>query len=534
MPSTRRVVVVGSGAAGATAAVAAATEGADVTLIEKAPLLGGTTSYSGGGIWIPANPWAEAEGDHDTIEEALTYVRNLGLGDMNLPLVERYAREGVRVVKATEAATPLRWNTIKGFPDYHAGFEGGKPGGGRSMEIEAVVAGREILSQIRPDPYGKVSPVSYFRIYANPREIAAGVDQAEIERREREGIVGKGVGLLAGLYLTARQLGVKIRTGLRVSKLLTSGDTIVGVEADGEQFDGQVIIATGGFDRDPALVKAFLRGPLTAPGSPPTNTGDGLRMGMTVGAELGSMSEAWWAPATSVPGMTIDGQPFYWQLLGPAGRAKPGGIIVDSRGRRYTDEAANYNDMGRAMHSFDASSFSFPAAHSWWIFDEESRRSDVVGPLQPNDPAPDWIAQAPSLSELALRIGVPGKTLHETMERFNSHAARGLDEDFGRGSDALDTYQSGGLSVPEQLRPITQGPFYAMPMEVGCLGTKGGLRIDGNGQVQRADGSGPIPGLYAAGNATASPFGAAYPSGGATIGPALVFGWIAGENAARG
>jgi succinate dehydrogenase/fumarate reductase flavoprotein subunit len=529
--AAKRVVVVGSGAAGVSAAVAAAKEGAAVVLLERHALLGGTTAYSGGGVWIPANPWAAAEGRPDTVDEALTYLANLGLGDSDATLAERYVRHGVRVLQATEAVTPLRWNTIPGFPDYQAELGGGKPGGGRSLEIDSLKVGTDILAEIRPDPYGAISPTSYFKL-ANRRELAAGMDADEIARRQREGITGKGVGLVAAMCLTGRQLGVVVRTSMRATKLITTDGAVTGVEAGDEHFEGQVIIASGGFERDPALVKAFLRGPMTAPASPPTNVGDGLRMGMTVGAALGNMSEAWWAPATAVPGQAIDGTQFYFQMLAPSGRANPGGIMVDRVGRRYANEAANYSDLGRSMQRFDASTYAFAAAPSWLIFDGLRRRSSALGPLLPSAPEPDWVVREQTIEQLAQRLGMDSRTLRETTERYNGHAARGVDEDFGRGSYAYDAFASGNLSVRDQLRPLSEPPFYAMPLQVGCLGTKGGLRIDGNAQVQRVDGSGPIPGLFAAGNAAANPFGCAYPSGGATIGPALVFGWLAGESAA--
>jgi 3-oxosteroid 1-dehydrogenase len=318
---------------------------------------------------------------------------------------------------------------------------------------------------------------------------------------------------------------------MRVSKLLTVDGAVVGVEAGGQRFEGNVIIASGGFERDPALVKTFLRGPMTAPGSPSTNEGDGLKMGMAVGAALGNMSEAWWAPATSVPGWNVDGAPFHYLLLG-AVRATPGGIIVDSRGRRFANEAANYNDFGRSMHEFDPARYAFPRVPSWMIFDAERRRQSAVGPVEPSAPDPDWLACAPTLDALAERLGMSARVLTGTVERYNSFSARGVDEDFGRGSYAWDTYSAGFVGAREQLRPLTEAPFYGLQVSVGCLGTKGGLKIDNNAQVLKADGSGVIPGLFAAGNAAANPFGCAYPSGGATVGPALVFGWLAGETAA--
>ncbi|HEU0169326.1 MAG TPA: FAD-dependent oxidoreductase, partial [Chloroflexota bacterium] len=348
----KRVIVIGSGASGMAAALAAATQGASVTVMEKAAKLGGTTAWGGGGIWIPGNPYTAAEGLPDTMEDALLYLRSVGLGDSDPALADRYVRQGVRVVAATEQHAGVHWNTIYRFPDYHAELPGGRSQGGRSLEIDSVKVGPAMVAEMRPNPYGAVA--------ASRREIDAGIDQAELARREREGIAGKGVGLAAAMCLAVRQLGGSVLTGRRVERLIAPDGAVRGVEAGGETFEGPVVIASGGFERDPALVRTFLRGPMAAPGSPPTNQGDGLRMGMAAGAMLGNMSEAWWAPALSVPGETVDGQPFHRLLFGD--RAQPGGIIVDQHGRRYANEAANYNDLGRAMQDFDPVNFRFPRA----------------------------------------------------------------------------------------------------------------------------------------------------------------------------
>ncbi len=257
---------------GVAAAVSAARGAASVTLLERADVLGGTTAWGGGGIWIPANPYASAEGSPDSFDAALLYLRSVGLGDSDAELAERYVDQGVRVLAEVEKHTPLRWNTIRGFPDYHAELPGGRVQGGRSLEIDSVTVGRDMVARMRTNPYRSLP--------ANRREIDAGIDDAEVARREREGIVAKGVGVCAAMCQTAESLGATLHTGVRAARLVTRDDAVVGVEADGQIFEGQVIVATGGFERDPALVRAFLRGPMTAPGSPPTNQGDGLRLGM--------------------------------------------------------------------------------------------------------------------------------------------------------------------------------------------------------------------------------------------------------------
>jgi succinate dehydrogenase/fumarate reductase flavoprotein subunit len=262
------------------------------------------------------------------------------------------------------------------------------------------------------------------------------------------------------------------------------------------------------------------------------NRGDGLRMGMAAGAALGNMSEAWWAPALAVPDERVDGEPFFRMLFQE--RALPGGLVVDSLGQRFADEASNYNDFGRSLQAFDPGRFDYPRVPSWLVFDAASRASHQYGPLTPETPDPDWLARGDSLEALAARIEVPASALQETIERFNRQAAAGVDEDFGRGSYAWDQATVRRAGEPSSLRPLTEAPFYALQVLPGCLGTKGGLKTNAQGRVLRADGSGAIEGLFAAGNAAANPFGHAYPGAGGTIGPAVVFGWCAGEAAAAG
>jgi 3-oxosteroid 1-dehydrogenase len=515
--SSKRVVVLGSGAAGMAAAVAAARGGAAVTVLEATGHIGGTTAYSGGGIWIPANRWAAAHGVEDSPDAGVRYLRALELGDVDRPLCEAYVRQGPQVTAAVEASTPLRWQHLVGFPDYHAELDGGKVGG-RSLEIGPVELDAAVLARVRPDPYG-MPPLTI------NEEAAASVGADEVARREGAGVAVRGRGLIGALYATLRELGGEVRTTVRSRGLVRQGDAVVGVDLDGEHVQGEVVVATGGFERSAELVHSFLRGPLTAPASPPANTGDVLRMGMAAGAALGNMSEAWWCPAMHVPGETIDGAPFYRMLFLDC--AKPGGLVVDSKGRRFTNEAANYNDLGRSLHDFDPSRYGYPRVPSWLVFDAVRHDDHALGFRRLTGTDGDWLARGRSLPELAAATGLDAGTLQATVERFNDQAARGVDDDFGRGSYAWDAFSGGG-----PLRPVSEPPFCAVRVLPGCLGTKGGLRTDEHGRVLHAGSGSPIPGLYAAGNAAANPFGCAYPGPGSTIGPALVFGWLAGEAAA--
>lgn len=515
--STSDVVVVGSGAAGLAAALAAAREGSRVTLLEKADRVGGTTALSGGVAWLPAN---DLIGSSDAVA-ALTYLRHLDVGDTSRDLIDAFVSDSARVARVIENATPITWQAIN-FPDYHAEFLGGTTGG-RSLEPSAMEVSSSIRRLLRDTPTIS-APITYV-------EIDTGCfSRTLITHRVATGILAQGPALVAGLLQGVLDAGVDVRTGNPVRRLIVDDHGVRGVVTD-KEVRGRVILASGGFERDPVLVKAFLRGPMVAPTGVPETTGDGLRMAMSVGAELGNMSEAWWCPAIRIPGDDIAGSPLYRLLLSE--RAYPGSLMVDRLGSRFVNEAENYNDLGRMLHAFDASAFDFARIPSWLIFDASYRKRYHLATLRRSDPDPEWLIRGDTLSEVAGRIGVPAEILTETVDRFNYQAVRGRDEDFGRGDHLLDRYLGDPRAEHPTLAPLAEAPFYAVEVLPGCLGTKGGPRTDTFGRVIAADGSGLIAGLYAAGNAAASPFGFAYPGAGGTIGPALVFGTRAGASAAR-
>jgi 3-oxosteroid 1-dehydrogenase len=493
----RTVAVIGSGAAGLSAALAARLGGADVTVYERGERLGGTTALSGGNGWFPANRFLP----DDTPELALAYLRAISLGDANDELLQVFVREASGAVDWLEAHTPIEWQPIP-YSDYHAHLEGGREQGGRTLEPQPILPTPRVKDLLRDAP-NVSAPITY-------AELAGGdIDREGLKARMDQGIVTMGRGLLAALLEACLEAGVKIQAGVRVRAL---------PEADA------VVLATGGFERDPELSRAFLRGPLLAPVGAPTAEGDGLRMAMAAGAALGNMSEAWWCPAYMLPGETIDGVPMARLIL--TERARPGSLIVDGSGKRFIDEAQNYSDFGRTMLNFEATSFSFPHVPAWLVFDAAYRGRYRLGPLGRRDPDPAWLARGETPAELADAIGVPPAALEETIERFNAGAARGEDPDFGRGSFPYDRFIG-------ELGPLTGGPYFALELLPGALSTKGGPKTDADGRVLSADGSGdPIEGLYAAGNVAASLYGFAYPGAGGTLGPVLTFGLRAGVAAA--
>ncbi len=514
------VVVVGSGAAGLTAAVAAAQAGAEVTVVERASVLGGTTALSGGLAWMPANRMMAAEGVDDSPAEARRYLQALRLGDVDDELVGYFADQAPVVADWLESATGLSWQTVP-YPDYYPELPGGKPGH-RPLEPQPREVPPDLDQRIRTAP-NVTAPITY-------RELATGnIDWDEVADRSRRGVITMGRSMIASLTEATEAAGAVILTGIAVDGLAQSGGTANGVRIGTDVLTGRVILASGGFERDPSLVQAFLRGPMTGPVGAPGMDGTALRLALAAGAEVGNMAEAWWCPAMTVPGETIDGETFHRLVL--TERARPGSLMVDSRGRRFTNEARNYNDVGRAMQDFDPTRFQYPAATAWLVFDASYRRRYHLGPLRRDDPDPRWLRRADSLVELAAVIDADGDALTASVTRFNQLATSGNDPDFGRGSSIYDRFVGDPSAPHPTLGPVDEPPFYAVRLHPGCLGTKGGPRTNIHGQVRHQDG-GLIEGLFAVGNAAASPLGAAYPGAGGTIGPMLVAAHSAGSAAA--
>jgi hypothetical protein len=252
-------------------------------------------------------------------------------------------------------------------------------------------------------------------------------------------------------------------------------------------------------------------------------------MAQAVRAALGNMTEAWWMPALHVPGEELDGTPHYRPLHSE--RAAPGAIMVDRAGRRFVDEAQNYGDVGRAMLRSGTGAPAFAAAPCWLVFDAAYRHRYPVGPLGPADPDPAWLHRADDVGALADAMGVAPEVLGDTVAAFNVTADKGGDDAFGRGALPYDRWIGDPGAPHPTLAALRQAPFYALAVHLGCMGTKGGPRTDDRGRVLSLGGT-VVRGLYAAGNAAANPFGTATPAGGATLGPALVFGFRAGEAAA--
>lgn len=529
------VVVVGSGAAGLTAAFTAANEGARVGLFEKNERVGGTSAWSGGHVWIPNNPHMAEIGAQDDNEDGVRYLMSLSRGLLDERLVRAFVEAGPRMVRYLENSGVIEFFGVPGLPDYHPENPGGKPGGGRTMgaplfPFEELGEWRE---RVEVCPYYPLD----LRMDETPLGSAVPKPPTDEERSRRavRDERGMGGGLIGWLLAGCLRAGVEIRTGMPAIELVLSDGRVSGVLVGSADDPAAVvaqrgvILATGGFEWNEEYRTAFLRGAVSMPTSIPTNTGDGLRMAIRAGAALQNMREAWWIPVVKFP----PGVNSMDREMINGDRTRPRSIMVNRDGRRFTNEAANYNAIGGAFHQEDVNAFGYANQPAWLIFDHThlARYGSAMRPYAGQ--TPPWLVEAPTLEELAERLGLPSDELGHTVERWNENVAAGVDPDFHRGESAHDRwwgdpYKKG--SIDGTLGPITDAPFYAMQLSIGTIGTKGGPKVDSNARVIDLDGE-IIDGLYAAGNVS-SPMGAAYGGPGGTLGPGMTYGWLAGRHAA--
>lgn len=532
------VVVVGGGVAGMSAAIAAQDTGARVLLLEASETLGGTASWSGGAVWIPLNHYLQQSGGNDTREAAEAYMRACAEGRSDESVYLAYLDRADDIVSWIESVTPLRFE-MGTMPDYQGGREGGfyREGFSRSIAPEIFNLNRlgEHVKLLRRSPYGTMpfgfQEFSRMNAVIHPERI----DGALYAERLQAGWIGWGEALSAPLLLALLQRGIEIRCGARARRL-TGESRIDGLEY--EDASGVhtvhaargVVLACGGYEWDPEISERNFPGVPFQPSTVVTNRGDAWRMAEAAHAEIGNEGTCWGWPAYLIPGETLpEGVPLVRTSL--VERALPHLVVVNARGERFVDESLPYHSILKAMitRGDDGAFSNLPA---WHVFDQQFRDNYAFGPVAPGMPAPDWMQCHPDIASLASAIGVDAEGLARTLARFNADVRAGKDTQFGRGEAPYGQFW-GDPDSPSgrNLGTVEKGPFYAVPMIPSNIGTCGGPRIDHDGRVLRA-GGGVVPGLFAAGNATAAISGPAYFGPGGTIGPALVFGVLAGRAAA--
>lgn len=530
------VVVLGSGGAAMTAAISAHDFGArDVVILEKSGMVGGTTAMSGGMLWIPGNHHQLDAGIEDNDEDIVAYLDSLAPGTLDPETLWAFMQNGPELIRYLADRTPVRLHAFADFPDYQPYAPGAKPDGGRSLDNEAFAFEQLGKWATRVNPSKMAYPLRGSLMEA----ITGALDETTLAERERGDCRGLGQALAGSLFRAVLDRHIPVEFEKRARSLIKDGDRVIGViaeDANGRDFYVRarrgVVIATGGFEWNETLVKAFLRGPLTGPVSVPENEGDGLLMAIAAGAQLGNMQNAFWMQSVlEFKPQHRSAKPNY--MLGSDERARPGAILVNRTGKRFVNEAANYNALGKALHAFDAGTHTYANLPYWLIIDQRYKDKYPTFNSPPGSPIPPYMMQADTLEDLATQAGIDPAGLRTTVERFNSMVQQGHDDDFQRGDSSYDNFYMWGdpaFDPPYRtLGMIDQGPFYAVKMEAGALGTCGGPKTNGDAQVLDWNGN-PIPGLYAAGNAMAAVLGEVYGGAGGTLGPGMTFGYIAGRH----
>ncbi|WP_280458128.1 3-oxosteroid 1-dehydrogenase [Nocardia carnea] len=540
------VVVVGSGAAGMTAALTAAHNGLSVVILEKAPYYGGSTARSGGGVWIPGNKALRETGGPDDREEARRYLHSI-IGDV-VPAerIDTYIDRGAEALDFVLDHSPLKMEWVKGYSDYYPEAPGGRAGG-RSCEpkpFNAMVLGDERF-KIHP-PYSKaplnvaVTQADFVRLNLIRRHPKGMIRALRVGVRTywakftRKHLMVMGQAIIAGMRKGLMEANVPLLLDTPMNKLVIEDGKVTGVEAthNGEKvrFTARhgVVLGSGGFEHNAEMRAKYQREPITTEWTTgaATNTGDGILAGMDAGAAIGFMEDAWWGPT-----IFKGGKP--WFALSE--RNLPGSIMINPKGERFGNESAPYVEAVHTMYGGEYGQGEGPGENipTWLVFDQRYRNRYMFASLQPGLKFPsrwmenDLIVKAATLQELAEKIGVPADKLAATVERFNKFAESGKDEDYNRGDSQYDRYYGDPTVKPNPcLAALVQGPFYAAKMVPGDLGTKGGLVADTAARVLREDGT-PIEGLYASGNVSTPVMGHTYAGPGATIGPAIAFGYLA-------
>jgi 3-oxosteroid 1-dehydrogenase len=540
-----------------TAALCSQAQGLSAVVIEKQDQYGGTSAVSGGGIWIPCNDDIPKVGGTDSPEEAMTYLKYL-IGDAVPPRkLEAYVRNAVAMVRYV-AQFGVKFKAVKRYPDYFPDKPGGKPGY-RTMEpmdFDASRLGAEFDQQRRQYPstllMGRISmdQVEAHTLFTRgPGWIWLMLrmmcrywfDFAWRRRSPRDRRLVLGQALVAALRqaLLDKQVPLWLETGFE--SLITENGKVVGVNVvrNGQRLRltarRGVVLASGGFESNQQMREEYLPKPTSDAWSaaPPINHGDGIRAGQSLGAATAFMDLTWGSPTVTVPGVKPASGIF-------VERGLPGCVVVNKQGQRFVNEACPYTEFVYAMYAEHARSGG--GVPCWMVFDATFRKKYPMGPMLPGQIQPDsklpkdWLDKvyyrADTLDALAAKIGVDAAGLKETVRQIGEFAAQGVDPQFNKGGNVFDRYYSDPSVKPNPcLGPIVKAPFYAVRLDPGELGTKGGLLTDESARVLREDGS-VIEGLYAVGNCSAAVMGRTYAGPGATLGPAMTFAYLAAQDLA--
>jgi 3-oxosteroid 1-dehydrogenase len=562
MTETVDVVVVGSGAGGLMAAARAAHHGLRVLVVEKARQWGGTSASSGGGVWVP-NHGMNGNAGGDSRAKAMQYLKAVSKGAVREDRLQAFVDNGSEMVKFLDGSG-VRLHVLDGYPDYFPDAPGAHIG--RALfpyEVDAEQVGESVHTMRSAPVRGKLFnryafgldegfamatrtpgwrwvPIRIIRRYWTDfawRRITA---------RDRRLTMGNA--LMGALRKAVDTKGIRVQLDTALDELLVQDGAVTGVQLlrHGRRVTVHarhgVVIAAGGFEWNQAMRDRYFTVPTPARwATSPDGANDGRATlaGQKIGAATEFMETGWFIPSMVMPTIGVPNAEMTHQMSFDHGR--PHSLVVNRNGQRFVKECIAYDRFGRAM--LDDHAKTGANIQCWLVFDAQFREKYSAGGFMLNALLPDrkvprewwdhYIYRADTIEELARKIEVPTDALAATVRRMNEFARTGKDLDFGRGDDDYDRFTGDArLSPNTALGSVAKAPYYAVPLVLGDMGTKGGLKADAQARV--LDGADrPIPGLYAVGNAAGSPFGDCYPGAGGTIGPALTFGFIASNHIAE-
>jgi len=551
------VLVIGAGAGGLSTAITASHGGLDVVVVEKAACFGGTTAFSGGVLWIPLSATARKTGVKDSREAVMRFMKAETGAHYDAQAVEAFVDRGPEMVDFFERETQVKFIPTL-YPDYHPDQDGGVDIGRSILAEPYDIRGLgKDMDRLRP-PLETITFIGmmfnssnadlkhFFRATKSLTSFLYVVKRLGTHLKElalyRRGVnVTSGNALAARLAKSALDLKIPIHTSTPAQELVVEDGRVVGARVRGPGGERVirarkgVVLAAGGFAHDlPRIAQAYphlRRGGEHFSPVPSENTGDGARLAEQVGATvpIRFSSAAAWMPTSKVP--RKDGSFGAFPHL--LDRYKPGIIGVLRNGRRFTNESNSYHDVGAAM--IEACKEERETA-MWLVCDQATISKYGLGYAKPA-PMPlggfvrnGYLVKGATLEELAKNAGIDAAGLQETVRKYNEGAQRGEDPEFGRGSTAFNRYLGDPEHKPNPcVAPIGAGPYYALKLVMGDLGSFDGIPTDVAGRVLHAGGGGVIPGLYAVGNDRASVMGGNYPGAGITLGPIMTFGYLTGR-----
>lgn len=557
-------LIVGSGLGAMTSALCLKEMGlGNIEVIEKAGKFGGTSGVSGGGIWIPNNHYAKACGATDSPSDATSYLEStITPGTVPEELIETYIEQSPKMLRfVTERAQEVGYISLEHYPDYYMQNPGAKAGH-RSLEPQPIDWDElgEDMDKLQE---------THHMMYLFDRIGFTQVEGHDLVTRSKGwiGIMFKlvlkyisetfwrmkhktkrakrlacGAAGTARMFLALKNRRIPVTLNCALEELIQDDSgRVIGVKAkhNGQSINIKankgVILGAGGFEYNQALREQYLPKPTNTQwsgGGIKTNTGDALVASLKVGAKTRLMNGAWWCTTISAPDEPAP-------RLAIMEKSLPGSCVVNLAGQRIANESQNY--MAYQTELFASHSEQTPNAPAYMIFDKRFRDSYMVGPLLDVKSRPDkalpssyfengFMAIENSIGELAAKLKINAQGLADTIEKMNGYAATGKDLDFQRGDTEYDRYYGDESVQPNPcLHRIDQAPFYAIRIDPGDFGTHGGMDTNSNAQVLAADSNEPINGLYAIGNCAAAIL-PNYPGPGATLGPAMTFGYQAAKH----